>query len=453
MSIVSRSDRESLVIRYGLVVLLMIISAPAIISGGAHPEQRGVDIIGAPRFLSDYAVFSSPTPSMNMVEIYIRIPLRSLYTVMEGQKDFSEYEMAILVRDNDGKQVTGMSWKNRLENPGLEKFDHNRSLSILERKYLELPKDKYTIEIILTDQVSNLRWKNEINLNLKGYESPMLISDIEFTLGDISQATIVQQEFLRHGQSVVPSASRTFDSERDNPGYYLEIYPNKNSPDIFGIRSRIFDLDGTLVYSDSNSIGMESKVEGVIPFFGKLLISNLAPKRYQLKLEVGDRELNKIYATRNAEFNIDWSLKTLVENDYGRAVDQLRYVASPQERDSLKNMPADRRLEGVQDYWKRKDPTPTTPENELSEEYYSRLRYANNNFSGYGRPGYLTDFGRIYITYGQPEEIERHPFDLDSKPYEIWYYYRHHRKFIFIDKNGFGNYELAYPYPDGLKLD
>jgi len=135
MSIVSRSDRESLVIRYGLVVLLMIISAPAIISGGAHPEQRGVDIIGAPRFLSDYAVFSSPTPSMNMVEIYIRIPLRSLYTVMEGQKDFSEYEMAILVRDNDGKQVTGMSWKNRLENPGLEKFDHNRSFSILARKY------------------------------------------------------------------------------------------------------------------------------------------------------------------------------------------------------------------------------------------------------------------------------------------------------------------------------
>jgi GWxTD domain-containing protein len=56
----------------------------------------------------------------------------------------------------------------------------------------------------------------------------------------------------------------------------------------------------------------------------------------------------------------------------------------------------------------RRDPTPDTVENEFKEEHYRRIAYANEHYAS-GIPGWKTDRGRIYITYGPPDEIESHP--------------------------------------------
>ena len=53
-------------------------------------------------------------------------------------------------------------------------------------------------------------------------------------------------------------------------------------------------------------------------------------------------------------------------------------------------------------------PRPDTVENEFKEEHYRRIAYANEHFAS-GIPGWKTDRGRIYITYGPPDEIESHP--------------------------------------------
>ena len=53
-------------------------------------------------------------------------------------------------------------------------------------------------------------------------------------------------------------------------------------------------------------------------------------------------------------------------------------------------------------------PTPDTEENEFKEEHYRRIAYANERYAS-GIPGWKTDRGRIYITYGPPDEIESHP--------------------------------------------
>ena len=50
--------------------------------------------------------------------------------------------------------------------------------------------------------------------------------------------------------------------------------------------------------------------------------------------------------------------------------------------------------------------------------------------------------GMIYIVLGPPDNVDRHPFEYDSKPYEIWYYYDINRSFYFLDETGFGDYRL-----------
>jgi GWxTD domain-containing protein len=92
-------------------------------------------------------------------------------------------------------------------------------------------------------------------------------------------------------------------------------------------------------------------------------------------------------------------------------------------------------------FWKRRDPSPETPENEAMDEFYRRVQYANQHFS-VGRAGWRTDMGQIYIKYGEPDEVVRSPFNFDRDPEEVWYYYRDRRTFTFVDTHGFGLYDL-----------
>jgi GWxTD domain-containing protein len=99
------------------------------------------------------------------------------------------------------------------------------------------------------------------------------------------------------------------------------------------------------------------------------------------------------------------------------------------------------KLKRFKAFWKSKDPSPNTVDNEVLNEYYRRVSYANKHFKNY-LPGWKSDMGMIYIVLGPPDNVERHPFEYDSKPYEIWDYYSINQRFYFVDETGFGDYKL-----------
>jgi GWxTD domain-containing protein len=78
----------------------------------------------------------------------------------------------------------------------------------------------------------------------------------------------------------------------------------------------------------------------------------------------------------------------------------------------------------------------------MKTEYYRRIEYANVQFSVVS-PGWRTDRGRIYIIYGPPDDIEHHPMEIETKPYQIWHYYNTNRLFYFVDEDGYGDYKLV----------
>jgi GWxTD domain-containing protein len=85
------------------------------------------------------------------------------------------------------------------------------------------------------------------------------------------------------------------------------------------------------------------------------------------------------------------------------------YIITDEERQAFKRLNTDEeRQQFVEQFWLRRDPTPDTEENEFKEEHYRRIAYANEHFAS-GIPGWKTDRGRIYITFGPPDEIESHP--------------------------------------------
>jgi GWxTD domain-containing protein len=84
------------------------------------------------------------------------------------------------------------------------------------------------------------------------------------------------------------------------------------------------------------------------------------------------------------------------------------YIITDEERSAFMRLQTDEEREQfIENFWLRRDPTPDTVENEFREEHYRRIAYANEHFAS-GIPGWKTDRGRIYITYGPPDEIDDH---------------------------------------------
>ncbi|HEY7115165.1 MAG TPA: GWxTD domain-containing protein, partial [Tepidisphaeraceae bacterium] len=91
---------------------------------------------------------------------------------------------------------------------------------------------------------------------------------------------------------------------------------------------------------------------------------------------------------------------------------------------------------------------------EMKEEHYRRIAYANVHFVAATLAGWKTDRGRVYISYGPPDELESHP-DADP-PNEQWLY--HHIEGIgdnviieFTDPTRLGEYRMTAD-PNGVKV-
>src|SRR5271166_4112258 len=103
-------------------------------------------------------------------------------------------------------------------------------------------------------------------------------------------------------------------------------------------------------------------------------------------------------------------LRKELETPYKKWLNEdVTYIITDEERKAWKRLSTDdEREQFIEQFWLRRDPTPDTEENEYKEEHYRRIAYANERFAS-GIPGWKTDRGRIYITYGPPDEKDTHP--------------------------------------------
>lgn len=103
---------------------------------------------------------------------------------------------------------------------------------------------------------------------------------------------------------------------------------------------------------------------------------------------------------------------------------KVRYIITPEEKKAFLALRDEDRQAFIEDFWRRRDPTPATEENEYKTEYFRRIDQSNHLFSGGGAPGWLQDRGRVYITLGPPDHREVYPRGVTfyGIPTEYWWY-------------------------------
>jgi GWxTD domain-containing protein len=130
----------------------------------------------------------------------------------------------------------------------------------------------------------------------------------------------------------------------------------------------------------------------------------------------------------------------------------VRWIITDAERNAYRALVTDEaRLDFIERFWARRDPTPETPLNELRRDYLERFAYVLNHF-GAGKPGWATDRGRIYLLLGPPHSVQRNPMGRYSleRPSEIWTYNNLPVPGVpasldihFVDFRGTGDFEMV----------
>lgn len=128
------------------------------------------------------------------------------------------------------------------------------------------------------------------------------------------------------------------------------------------------------------------------------------------------------------------------------------------ERDVFRKLTTSREREiFIRFFWKQRDATPETSENEYRKEYESRVRFADENFShgSFGR-GSRSERGYYYLLLGPPLERTFYTTISQFWPLELWFYKGDEASglpayfyLIFYQPQGIGDYRLYYPGSEG----
>jgi GWxTD domain-containing protein len=135
-------------------------------------------------------------------------------------------------------------------------------------------------------------------------------------------------------------------------------------------------------------------------------------------------------------FNRQKQLKQELSTTYKTWLNEdVVWIISDEEKKAFKNLSNDEERDAfIEQFWLRRNPDPDSQDNEFREEHYRRIAYANEHFAA-GKPGWKTDRGHIYISFGKPDSIDSHPSggsyerpmdegggETSTFPFEVWHY-------------------------------
>ena len=369
------------------------------------------------------------------VVTFMEIPYHSLQFIKKESSYLAYYQASLSIRYYKGKEINNITWTDSIQ---VELYTDTRSTMKNRKHFADFNVslgEKYEVIGELQDLDTRKKGLLKKNIDFKGLEKmpsllkPIFMLDLPGNWG--------------FNNDKIPT--RGFRVREIGLGVDLKIsgFVEKNDYEV-----SIFLTNGTA----NDSLIQKFSGDGKLGFFSENIFIpsakfNSIKNDFRILLEQGkEKDEQKISFTR---YKPGFSGYV---NDVEIAMKQMKYILSNDERKELKNNNKQNKEQLFYQIWKKRDPTPETEQNELMEEYFQRVEYVNEHFSGW-QPGWETDRGKIYILFGPPDEIQRtNPSAGNSTIYQIWNYVKVNKQFVFRDQNGFGDYRLDTPFlgPAGL---
>ncbi len=421
----------------GVLTAIILLAALALSAQEDNEQKYSEMLDGKEFFYADPLVFYPYDSAVGRLDLYMEFPLENLQFKKNNKTDNFEafLEYTVLIKSTGGDVLTNQTFPVTITNTKNEqKTVKDRSVSSLKNFYL--PPGKYRLTFTLKDQSSKTEKLKDYDFEVKNPLTENVLLSSVMILSDYKVSESGQKE-------IEPLISANV-GMLDN--FYLFFEGRYRGQDT---------LNKTYKISISTEKG-EKIFDTTAAFILKPGMNTLVTRINNDKYYIGEYRLSLADGSETIQsrpFTYRWSDVPANIRDLDKAISQLVYIATGDELDYIKEgKTKEERMKRFVRFWKKKDPTPGTPKNELLNIYYARVKTATERYSHFVE-GWKTDMGMVYIIFGTPSTIDRHPFDADSKPYEVWTYYEEHRQFIFIDDSGFGDYRLVTPiYDDRTRI-
>jgi GWxTD domain-containing protein len=404
------------------------------LSGVSMAQSRTSNMQSQPDFEANLFNFQGENGESSLT-LYVRVKYSKLTFLKQGETFTAMYEIVASFLDNKGAMICEKLWTDTVSTT---KYAQTISKDLAREMSfnVNLPPGNYTAVIQFRDKESGRSSEQRRSISVKNFkrEEP-----------SISSIMIVRTEFDTAGRvEYSPNLSSVvaLSSKEVGPQVYYEVYNAEKYETL------------TLKYT----ITQRTRREQVIDTYRRTLTpagrqTRVLDTLSSQKIKGGDYLLTIGIEDKNQRIIDESSIVFLVRvqgasfliQDIDKAIEQLEYIATWEEISKMREAKThEEKVRLFNEFWKRYDPSPGTEENELQLEYYSRIEYANQNFSSYAE-GWRTDMGRIFVKYGMPDVIERQPPMMNQRSYEIWEYQQHNLRLIFVDVSGFGSYRLLRP--------
>lgn len=381
-------------------------------------------------FFQDFLDFSSGANGLTRLDIFSMVPYTSLSFAKSDSIFTSRYSVTVSIMDKSKeKLVQEKTWNQKIEVKDYEQTTAKDNNSASLKSFL-LPPGEYSLKSIVHDQESNGDYLLEKDIKVRDLSSEVAVSDIMILAKKIEDKGI---------NKISPNISGDIIVQKEGIPIFFEIYSRYSAK--MNIDYVINNGKKEKVFTYSTSRNVDS---GRTQVFQSIKDSAIGLGIYTLQVILKNAN-GKVITGSQKQFVSRWVGVPALITDLDKAVDEMVYIASPHAIDTIKQAQTrEEKLRRFLAYWKKISPTPESNNNAIFDEYYRRVNYANEHFSRYYE-GWRSDMGMVFILLGQPDNIDRHPFEIDSKPYEVWEYYNMNQSFIFIDHTGFGDYRLVTP--------
>lgn len=431
--------------------LLLFIFVLVLNSFVFSQEELGFDF--------DYAQFGYDSTS-NFVEFYYSFNQQQLTPFAEDGNSYVSARLFIEIQKN-GVDTALVSRDWSVKNPIAA--DGAASTSLVGVLGFLVPEGDYKMIVRGTDS-QNAELKKEFK------ESITVIGRIKegFSLSDIQLASNIKNEntnknsiFYKNTLEVMPNPVTVFTNNNPVVFYYTELYNlDKGTKEPLLLTRNLYNSRGILVEQKSKSI---SRNNASIVEVGILNMKSYPTDSYNFVITLFDSTKNIGLSSTKRFYMINPGVKDTINNDaflaqylgseFGvSSLEELddmfakcKYIAAANEIDQYEKLDSlNSKREFFYNFWKKRDPDPSTQENEFKTEYMYRIDYVMERYGSFYKKGYRTDRGRVYLLYGEPDQIDRYPNETNMKPHEIWYYNSMEGGvyFVFGDITGFSDYEL-----------
>ncbi|MDQ7052925.1 MAG: GWxTD domain-containing protein [candidate division KSB1 bacterium] len=339
---------------------------------------------------------------------------------------------------------------------------------IITQAGFALPFGQYQLQVVAIDSLARTRTDTvAFAVLMQDFGEDTRASDLQLCKS-ISRAGSKNNVFVKNSLEVVPNPTLIYGMASYPVMFsYIEMY-NLLPDRPYTIRRQILDANGKVVREVTRK---KNYTRRNVVDIGSMPVTSFPSGRYRFKFslldETGTEQMavEKPFLVINPKLQLTGApdkrkivaaLAALSASELDHEFETAGYVATDQEKrlyQQLDNVAAKR--EFLADFWFRvmQGRIDVPPVNRRI--YLQRVKMADEKFTKFNRQGWATDRGRVLILYGEPDEVYRYPSEGGTKPYEVWRYYNIEKgaEFVFVDRTGYGDYELVHSTKRGELFD